>query len=418
MEFRKTAPEAGPGLNPRDALDILEIRAGETETYLVQHADVGDPVLEYLANHGAPATRQAVAASPATPAAVNRMLADDCETEVRAELAAKIARMMPGLETREAAATIALTIETLECLARDSSARVRAILAEEIKHLDCVPRDVALALARDLESIVSAPILEYSPLLSDTDLMEIIACGQVKQALAAIARRRPLNENVSQELVQSLDVPAVAALLVNPDAKIRKETLDRIIEQAEEIEAWHMPLALRADLSTRAIKRISGFVGAYLIERLAARANLSDGVRTHLHKKLRAKLNERTPHQDGPTPDAARAAVADARANGTLDEMFVEDAALAGHRELVIFALVELARAPEAVVRKIMASGRAKPLVALVWHAQLNMRIAFKIQSFILKLPAHELLPARGGVHFPLTPDEMRWHLNYFDIPG
>ena len=31
--------------------------------------------------------------------------------------------------------------------------------------------------------------------------------------------------------------PTVASLLVNPDAKIRKETLDRIVEEAEEIES-------------------------------------------------------------------------------------------------------------------------------------------------------------------------------------
>ena len=31
------------------------------------------------------------------------------------------------------------------------------------------------------KTLVAAPILEYSPLLSDADLMEIIACGQVQQ---------------------------------------------------------------------------------------------------------------------------------------------------------------------------------------------------------------------------------------------
>ncbi len=58
----------------------------------------------------------------------------------------------------------------------------------------------------------------------------------------------------------------------------------------------------------------------------------------------------------------------------------------------------------------------AKPLVALVWHAHLSMRMAFKIQTFVMKLPARELLPARGGVNFPLSKEEMRWHLSYFDI--
>ena len=54
--------------------------------------------------------------------------------------------------------------------------------------------------------------------------------------------------------------------------------------------------------------------------------------------------------------------------------------------------------------------------MALVWHAHLSMRVAFKIQTFIMKLPGRELLPARGGIGFPLSKEEMRWHLNYFNI--
>jgi len=44
------------------------------------------------------------------------------------------------------------------------------------------------------------------------------------------------------------------------------------------------------------------------------------------------------------------------------------------------------------------------------------MRIAFKIQRLIVKLHADELLPGREGVAFPLTEDEMRWHLSYFGL--
>ena len=62
------------------------------------------------------------------------------------------------------------------------------------------------------------------------------------------------------------------------------------------------------------------------------------------------------------------------------------------------------------------AAGSAKPIIALVWHAHLSMRVAFKIQTGIMKLTGRDLLPARGGIGFPLTKEEMRWHLNYFDI--
>jgi uncharacterized protein (DUF2336 family) len=406
----------GAGLAPRDALDILEIRANEVQAYLAQHADVDEAVLRFLAEHGAPAVRQAVAANPATPAVANRLLAEDEDESVRAELAVKIARLMPGLKERESEHVVALTIETLERLAHDAAVKVRAILAEEIKHLDCVPHAVALALARDLDSIVAAPVLEYSPLLSDADLVEIIAGGLVQEKLGAIARRRPLTEKVSEELVKSLDVPGVAALLVNPDAKIRKETLDRIVERAEKADAWHMPVALRADLSARAIRRISGFVSVSLIRLLCERNHLDKETRAHLNRRLRERLDERPDSADGLTPETARRRVETARAEGKLDDAFVEDAVFAGHREIVVFALSAMAQVPEATVRRILTSGRAKPLVALAWHAHLSMRVAFKIQGLIMKLPAGELLPARAGLHFPLTPQEMRMHLNLFNI--
>lgn len=409
---------AKPGLDPRDALDVLDIRTQHPEgaLQLASRSDAGADVLQYLAVQGAPATRAAVAANRYAPAAVNRLLANDENEDVRAELAVKIARLMPGLSERESSHIFALTIETLECLARDAAVRVRAILAEEIKGLDCVPRDIALILARDVNAIVAAPILQYSPLLSDADLIEIIACGQIQQVLTAIASRKPLNEDVSDHLVQSLNVPAVAALLVNHDARIRKETMEQIVEQAEEINAWHMPLALRADLSARAIRRIGSLVGASILERLAARNDLCDATRVHLNRELRARLAESSGHENPSVSPAD--AVAAARKDGQLDGLFVEQAAQAGQREVVVNALAVLANVTDQTVKKILSAGNAKPVIALVWHAHLSMRVAFKIQTFIMKLPSRDIMPARGGIGFPLSKEEMRWHLNFFNIPA
>jgi uncharacterized protein (DUF2336 family) len=418
-QTRASRPSAKPGLNPRDALDVLDIRTRQQQqsgggiAELAGRTDAGADVLQYLATHGTPAVRSAVAANPVTPAVTNRLLANDESEDVRYELAVKIARLMPGLSERESSHIFALTIETLECLARDAAVRVRAILAEEIKSMGCIPRDIALTLARDLSALVAAPILQYSPLLSDADLMEIIACGQVQEVLAAIASRKPVSEPVSDRLVQSLDVSAVAALLVNHDARIRKETLDRIVEQAEEISAWHVPLALRTDLSARAIRRIGSLVGASILERLAARNDLSDATRIHLNRELRARLAE-APAESDCTPAAEL--VAAAKKEGRLDSSFVEQAAQSGQREVVVLALAQLANVSEQTVKKILTSGSAKPAVALVWHSHLSMRVAFKIQTFVMKLPARDILPARGGIGFPLSKEEMRWHLNYFNI--
>ena len=110
-----------PGLSSRDALDVLEVRARQTQSELAQAADAGDAVLQYLAQHGAPATRAAVAANIATPPGVNRFLADDDDENVRVELAVKIARLMPGLTPEEGARIFALTVSSASPLAMSTT---------------------------------------------------------------------------------------------------------------------------------------------------------------------------------------------------------------------------------------------------------------------------------------------------------
>jgi uncharacterized protein (DUF2336 family) len=403
------------GLSRDEALARLEAHTRAQHEDLAGRTDAGTEVLDYLAHNGAVATRRAVAANPAAAAHTNRYLADDGDEDVRAELARKIARLMPNLSAAESEHIQQLTLATLERLAHDQAPRVRAILADEIKTMNCVPKFIVKTLAKDVEALVAAPILEYSPLLSDADLMEVIAAGQAEEVLAAIARRKPLNAEVSEAIVSSLDIPAIAALIANRDAKIREKTLDEIAAQAEKIQSWHMPLVLRADLSQRAVLRIAGFVGSSLIEQLSARYGLDDDVRGQLNKELRTRLQDE--NKAAPV-DMALRDVAAARAAGKLDEAFVEAAANAGQRDVVIHALAALGNVPEAKVRKLFAARSAKAVTALVWHARLSMRVAFKIQSFVLRLAAGELLPARAGVHFPMTEDEMRWHLSYFEIRG
>lgn len=408
-------PKPMAGMTRDEALARLEVRTQAAHSELAGRTDAGPDVLHYLAENGAPATRRAVAANPGAAAHTNHYLSGDADDDVRSELARKIARLMPNLSAEESEHIRALTIATLERLARDQVRRVRAVLAEEIKTLACIPKFIVMTLAKDVDNLVAAPILEYSPLLSDADLMEIIAAGRAEEILSAIAKRRPLNAKVSEAIVSSLDIPAIAALLANSDARIREKTLDEIAAQAEKIQSWHVPLAQRADLSKRAIWRIASFVGSSLIDQLVSRYGMDEEIKTQLNKELRARLHDDEKPQGAGADNAARD-VAAARASGKLDEAFVDAAANAGQRDAVILALSALGNVPEATVRKIFASRSAKPVTALVWHAKLSMRVAFKIQSFVMKLTAGELLPARAGVHFPMTEDEMRWHLGYFDV--
>jgi len=398
-------------LAPSVALRLLEQREQSAQHELASRTDAGADVLHYLAKNGAAATRRAVAANPAASPRSNRLLADDEEDDVRVELARKIGRLFPGLLLVEKKHLRDLTIETLEQLARDQEPRVRAMLAEEIKHLDCVPKDVVHRLAHDAEILVATPVIEYSPLLSDTDLLEIVAVAHANAMLAAVARRKGLSGEVGDAVVATGDVTAIAALLTNVDARLRKKTLDTIVSQAAEVAEWHGPLVLRAELSPRAIRRIASFVASALIDVLTTRHGLDDATRTHLARKLHTRQQQEA--KTAAPPNAA-IEVEVARQGGKLDDSFVAAAAEACQKDTVARALSVLSKVDEAVVRRILDSGSAKAVTALCWRAGLSMRIAFKLQNTLMRLKGRDLLPARGGVDFPMTEDEMRWHLGYF----
>lgn len=396
-------------LSRDEVLRLLEERGAELREELAQHPETEPEVLAFIAAQGSAGARLAVARNPSTSAETNRLLAGSKDGDVRAELARKIGRLLPGLSEETCEEIRTLTLDTLQCLADDQLPHVREILAEEIKALDCVPRRVVLRLAKDIEC-VAAPILEYSPLLSDSDLIDIITTAEARHALSAIARRRPLSARVSDAIALAMDIPSVAALLKNPDARIRQKTMDKIIDQAERIREWHRPLVMRSDLSQRAIRRIAGFVSASLIDQLAARTDLDEETQAYLRDAVQCRLDG-----DGRFGGAA-AVVAARKKAGTLDDRFVVGAAQDGQRDIVVQSLAVLAAVPKEIVHRILDSRMAKPVTALVWRAGLSMRVAFKIQTFILKLASADILPAREGVHFPLTEDEMRWHLSYFGV--
>jgi uncharacterized protein (DUF2336 family) len=410
---RLTGKKLPDQLSYSDARAVLESNKRSLEQELAKRHDAEPEMLYYLAERGGPQVRRKVAANPATPPEANRILAEDVDPDVRAELAQKVGRLLPDLLNSERERVCDLTLETLRRIASDQLVRVRAILASEIKSMDCVPKDVMLALARDIEETVSVPVLEYSPLLSDTDLLEIISSARAQSALAAVARRRGVSEKLSEVIVASLDVQAVADLLANPNARIRENTMERIIDHAQKIDAWHGPLTKRSDLSMRALRRIAGFVGVALLRELTERHELDEETVQYFKRCLRLRL-ESDDQSIETKEDKARAEVITARDKGKLDEHYVEEAVEAGRRDIVIESLALLTHAERPAIEKIFSSRSAKALTALAWKAGLTMRISFKIQTMLLKLHADELLPARAGVSFPLGEDEMRWHLSYF----
>ena len=377
---------------------------------LASRTDARPEILYYLAEDDSPDVRRAIAANESTPAQADALLATDADDEVRCDLALKIARLVPDMPADEQNRVREQTIEVLDLLARDQLPRVRAILSEQLKAADNVPKSVITRLAKDVELIVSAPVLEYSPLLNDADLLEIIAAGTAQGAMTAIAKRSDVAADVADAVVASLDVPAVAALLTNKGAQIREETLDKIIDNAAEVDSWHEPLVMRPELSMRAVRRIAGFVASSLVSILAERNDLDDDTAAELAEAVKKRLDQ----TGGEAGAADEARARELFKSGQLDDDTISGAIDVGQIDFVVHALSLRGQMSLESVRKLLNSGSAKAITALNWKAGLSMRTAMRLQSKAGKVPPSKMLYARNGTDYPMSEEDMKWQLDAF----
>ena len=370
-------------------------------------------ILYYLTDDSSDDVRKNLAHNTQTPIQADLRLARDAQVEVRMELARKICRLIPNLSGDAAVILLNKTIEVLEILAEDQAAAVRAIISDSLKDSQTAPKSIVELLARDVEETVASPILEYSPLLSDIDLLEIMASGVAAGALSAIARRSGLDEDVSSAVVGSLEVPAIAALLANPSARIREETLEQIMDHAEAIEPLHEPLVMRLDLSLRAMRRIAGFVASSMMEKLVLKHDLSPDVEKELKNIVRNRIEE-TREFGVLTKEVEKSRAESLFAEGKLDEEAVTEAVDGKDTNFIIAALSLLTDYNMETVTSMFSSRNGKVVTSLCWKAGLSMRLAFKIQTKIAHVPRRDLINARNGMEYPFTDKEMDWQLSFY----
>ncbi len=398
-------------------------RDGNTEARLelAARGDVEPEILYFLADDPSPEVRRALAANDALPRHADLLLTGDSDDGVRRGLAAKIARLAPGLSAGERDNIRLMTYEALEILAQDQVTRVRQIIAETLKDVADAPPDVIRRLARDAELVVAGPVLRFSPVLSDEDLLEIIAESPADGGLAAISNRSSVGKDVAGAIVAAGDATAIAVMLANPSAQIREETLDLIIDRAPDEDAWHELLVKRPQLTNAAALRLARFVADSLLENLTRRKDLDEETAEKVREVVRRRLaeeggadqsagggDEGVDYIHGETP-LSRARELDAK--GALDEKMITEA-LAKDGEFVQAALAVLAGIKPAVVARAVDSQTAKGIVAVVWKAGLSMDLAIEVQTRVAHIQPRDVLKPRDG-EFPLSGEEMDWQLEF-----
>jgi uncharacterized protein (DUF2336 family) len=159
-------------------------------------------------------------------------------------------------------------------MVKDAAVQVRQSLVETLKANPRAPRDVVKALAED-EDLVALPILRFSEVLTENDLVEILNTTEAFTKMTAIAGRKGVSTRVTDILCERGDAGVVTALLENTTADVSPRGYAKAVDRVGHDEAVQMALVRRPAVSLEILDRILVMMSDQLRRTLVSDQKLS-----------------------------------------------------------------------------------------------------------------------------------------------
>lgn len=234
--------------------------------------------------------------------------------------------------------------EVLRLMAADAAEVVRRALAVTLKASSELPRDVALKLAADVESI-AVPVLSFSPAFSDADLAEIVAATGDATRQVAVAGRAVLGEAVAKALAVHGCEAAVTVAISNDNAHFTGDALSDALERFPKSAAITAGMAYRKVLPPAIAERLVDLVSEEVRRRLVDRHQLSAETALRIATATQERATVDLVEQAGRAADLP-AFCAHLHRQERLTASLILRALTAGHMAFVESAFAELAGIP------------------------------------------------------------------------
>jgi uncharacterized protein (DUF2336 family) len=268
--------------------------------------------------------------------------------------------------------------EVLRLMAEDTAELVRRALAVTLESSPLLPRDVALKLAKDVES-VALPILTYSPVFTDHDLAEIVRASSAAKQLA-VARRPSLGAAVADALAAHGCEEAVQTACANENAAFTDTGLATAIERFAGCERIITAMAYRKVLPLSISERLAALaseaVRVHLIESRSLAAAVADTLSVAARERVTVDLVD----EAGRAPDM-KAFVTHLHSEERLTSSLLLRALAHGHMSFFEWGVAELSGVPHHRAWLMIHDAGALGLKAIYERAGLPARMfaAFRV---------------------------------------
>jgi hypothetical protein len=293
-----------------------------------------------------------------------RVLNGDSNILERDQLFRNMAQLYSYVSDRCDDEQVAQYDEVLCQLAELVEVEARTHVAKLLAPLERAPGNVVAKLAND-EIEVAAPLLEFSNVLSDDDLIDIVS-NQSEAHRVAIAGRNSVPERVGEAIAEHGGAPSVARLVNNRAAEIGRETMERLVVRASTDAGLAANLRGRTDLDWGSLRGQINAAGSKVLETLGANTRALDPVTAG---KVNAVVYNRMRNRAGFSSQEWKVAYNQVKAlsdRKQLDEKALTRFARFGYGHHVAAALtVTLAVSPEVFVKWLAMQDYVAVTVAL-----------------------------------------------------
>jgi uncharacterized protein (DUF2336 family) len=219
-----------------------------------------------------------------------RVLNGDASTSERDQLFRNMAQLFSYVSDRCDDEQVAQYDEVLCQLAGMVEVEARAHVAKILAPLDRAPGAVIVKLANDSFE-VAQPLLEFSGVLSDDDLIDIIS-NQTEAHRIAIAGRKDVNERVGEAIAEHGGQASVSRLVHNESADMTGVALMKLVERAANDEAIASDLRGRTDIDWSILRtRIASASGKVLKD--TVQTEIDPGTAGKVHAVVYNRLRNR-----------------------------------------------------------------------------------------------------------------------------
>jgi uncharacterized protein (DUF2336 family) len=174
-------------------------------------------------------------------------LAHDSSENGRLQLVTELVDLFSRQDIAMEAREQYLVNEIVDALVANAQTNVRQQLAERVAPSATAPRKLILTLAHD-DIAVARPVLRSSPILTDSDLISLIATQGLDHA-RTIAVRDSVSEALADALVVTGDIDVMLNLAENLGAKLSPKAMSAMVQAARFAEKLCQPLLERPDMS-------------------------------------------------------------------------------------------------------------------------------------------------------------------------